>query len=121
MPNAGITNSYSDVTVIPEFSEHGRVVSAANGIYTCPAGKKAKVIGSMVLSALGADAAYAIAVFRNGDGDYIPIGEFVLVDGVSYTVASVVLEAEDILTMIGDSGSTNGTGDLNASIQEISI
>ncbi len=112
---SGVTNSYSTVATIPEFNESARVVNAAVGLYTVPAGHKAKVEGSMNLDAVGADATYAIATLRGGT--YIPIGEHVIVNGISRGVAE--LDATEILTNIGDSGSTNGTCDMDAKIQEV--
>jgi len=117
MPSAGSTTSYSTVAVIPEFNVRGRVTVAATGLYTCPTGKKAKVRGSMNLDAVGADATYAIAVLRGGT--YIPVGAHIVVNGISVIQGEVTMEAGDILTNIGDAGSTNGTCDMDASVQEI--
>jgi len=114
---SGVTNSYSTVAVIPEFNRSARVVSAPAGLYTVPAGHKAKVVGSMNLDATGADATYAIATLRGGT--YIPIGEHVVVNGISRGQAE--LDATEILTNIGDSGSTNGTCDMDAQIQEVTV
>lgn len=114
---SGITNSYSTVASIPEFNASARVVNAATGLYTCPVGKKAKVKASLNLDALGADATYALAVKRGAT--YIPIGEHVTTNNISTGEAE--LDAGDILTNIGDSGSTNGTCDIDAIIQEVSI
>ena len=115
MGRSGTTTSYTTVAVIPEFNASARVVNAATGLYTVPANKKAKVEGSMNLDAVGADATYAIATLRGGT--YIPIGEHVAVNAVSKGVAE--LDAAEILTNIGDSGSTNGTCDMDAKIQEV--
>ncbi len=119
MPSPGKTNSYSTVAVIPEFHKSARVVVAATGLYTVPAGKKAKVKGTMNLDAVGADATYAIAVKRGAT--YFPVGAHVAVNGISSIQGEITMEAGDILTNIGDAGSTNGTADMDASIQEISI
>lgn len=116
---SGITASYSTVSTIPQFTVRARVTVAATGLYTCPAGKKAKVTGSMNLDAVGADATYAIAVLRAGT--FIPVGAHVVVNGISNINGEITLEAGDILTNVGDAGSTNGTCDMNASIQEISL
>jgi len=116
---SGITNSYSTVATIPQFTARARVVVAGTGLYTCPAGKKAKVTGSMNLDAVGADATYAIAILRAGT--FIPVGAHVVVNGISNINGEITLEAGDILTNVGDAGSTNGTCDMNASIQEVSI
>jgi len=119
LPSGGVTSSYSNVAVIPEIFATDRVVNAAIGVYTCPAGKKAKVKGSMNLDAVGADATYAIAVLRSGT--YTPVGAHVAVNGVSVITGEVTLDAGDILTNIGDAGSTNGTCDMDCTIQEISV
>jgi len=116
---SGITSSYSTVATIPQFTARGRVTVAGTGLYTCPANKKAKVTGSMNLDAVGADATYAIAILRAGT--FIPVGAHVAVNGVSVINGEVTLEAGDILTNVGDAGSTNGTCDMNASIQEITV
>jgi len=119
MPSPGVTTTYSTVAVIPEFNVRGRVTVAGTGLYTCPAGKKAKVRGSMNLDAVGADATYAIATLRAGT--FIPLGAHVVVNGVSVIQGEVILQAGDILTNIGDAGSTNGTCDMDISVQEISL
>jgi len=119
LPSAGVTTSYSTVAVIPEFNVRGRVIVATIGIYTCPAGKKAKVRGSMNLDAVGADATYAIAILRAGT--YIPVGAHVAANGISVIQGEVIMQAGDILTNIGDAGSTNGTADMDGAIQEISL
>jgi len=116
---SGITSSYSTVATIPQFRAQGRVTVSATGVYTVPAGKKAKVTGSMNLDAVGADATYSIAILRAGT--FIPVGAHVAVNGISNIQGEVAMIAGDILTLIGDAGSTNGTGDMNASIQEVSV
>jgi len=117
MPSPGTTVSYSTVAVVPEFPKSLRVVNANTGLYTCPAGKKAKVRGSMNLDAVGADATYAIAVKRGAT--FFPVGVHVVVNGISTIATEITLEAGDILTNVGDAGSTNGTCDMDCSIQEI--
>jgi len=119
MPSAGLTNSYSSVAVIPEIPKTVRVVNADVGLYICPAGKKAKVTGSMNLDAVGADATYAIAVKRGAV--FFPVGVHVAVNGISVIAGVVTLDAGDILTNIGDAGSTNGTCDMDCTIQEITV
>jgi len=108
----------SNVAVIPEFPVTGRITNANTGLYTVPPNKKAKVRGSMNLDAVGADATYAIAVKRGAT--FTPVGQHVGVNGVSFIQGVVILEAGDILTNIGDAGSTNGTCDMDISVQEIS-
>jgi len=73
----------------------------------------------MNLDAVGADATYAIAVKRGAT--YFPVGEHVAVNGISVITGEVTLEAGDILTNIGDAGSTNGTCDMDCMVQEISL
>lgn len=113
---SGITVSYGTTSVIPEFSVRGRVILATAGLYTVPANTKAKARGSMNLDAVGGDATYAIATLRAGV--YIPVGEHVITNGIS-RADGIEMDAGDILTNIGDSGSTNGTCDMNAIIQEV--
>lgn len=125
MPSAGITNSYSGYTIIPEFAESGRVTDSNVGVYTCPGGFVAKVSGTMVLDALGAKSSYAIAIKRSGSGDFFPVGAYVEVKEVSVIPTYVILHSNDILTMIGNGDGTglrtNGTGDLNIMVQEVGL
>lgn len=117
MPSSGLTNSYSTVAVIPETGVSGRVVNSNTGLYICPALKKAKGTGiTMVLVAIGADPLCAVAVKRGAS--FFPLSDFVTIDKSSNAV-SVLLLAGDILTNVGDSGATNMTTDMNATIQEI--
>jgi len=69
----------------------------------------------MSLDATGADATYAIAILRAGT--FIPIGDHVAVNQIS-RANDFLLEVGDILTNVGDAGSTNGTTDMDAYIQE---
>ena len=95
----------------------GRVVNANTGLYTVPAGRTARVSGiTMNLDATGADATYAVAILRGGT--FIPVGAHVAVNGISTFQGSMVLEAGDIITNVGDAGSTNGTCDMSASVKE---
>lgn len=114
----GLTNSYTTVVVIPEFAVSGRVTNANTGVYTCPAGRKALVKkASAVIDALGVDSTYAVAVKRGVT--FFPIGEFVGLHKESS--GSALLNAGDILTNFGDAGSTNGTVDMDAIIQETTV
>jgi len=98
-------------------SKLGRVTVAATGLYTVPAGKVAKVISIQGnLDAVGADATYAVAILRAGS--YFPAGAHVGVNGISQSSGILVLQAADIITNVGDSGSTNGTMDMFATVQE---
>jgi len=115
---SGVTNSYSSVSSIPEISVVQEVVASATGAYTCPANTKSKIVhASMSLESVGADATYSIAILRSAV--YTAFGLFVAALGLSE--GSGMMQAADILTMIGDSGSTNGDGHIVATIQEISI
>lgn len=115
---SGITTSYTTVAVIPVFPVTARVTNAAVGLYTCPAGKKAIVREvSLNLDAVGADTTYAVAVKRGGT--YFPIGAHAAPNEIS--TGQTTLEAGDILTNIGNAGSTNGTCDMDAIIQEVSV
>jgi len=116
MGRSGTTTSYTTIAKIPEFTVRARVIVAGTGLYTVPAGQKAKVEGSMNLDATGVDATYAISTLRGGV--FIPVGEHVAVNGIS-RADGIEMDAGDILTNIGDSGSTNGTCDMNAKIQEV--
>jgi len=97
----------------------GRVTVAATGLYTVPAGKVALVISiTGVLDAVGADATYAVAILRSGT--FRPVGAFVNVGvgQVSEFNGKMLLIAGDIITNVGDAGSTNGTIDMSASVRE---
>jgi len=92
------------------------VVLATTGLFTATV--KTRVIRcSMSLNAVGADATYALAILRAGT--FIPVGNFVAADGVISTATDLLLDVGDILTEIGDAGSTNGTADMDAYIQEL--
>jgi len=100
-----------------ESAKIARVTNAATGLYTVPTGKVA-VVTSITgnLDAVGADATYAVAINRGGT--VFPVGAHVAVNGISRWVGSMVLEATDIITNVGDAGSTNGTMDMSASVKE---
>jgi len=95
----------------------GRVTNADTGLYTVPTGRTARITGiTMNLDATGADATYAVAIKRGST--FIPVGAHVAANGISTFSGSMVLEAGDIVTNVGDSGSTNGTCDMTASVKE---
>jgi len=101
----------SQVTIV------GRVINANTGLYTVPANRQAKVIGAtMILDAVGVDATYALAVLRAGT--FRPLGKFVAVGGESFLTGEILLQAGDIVTNVGDAGSTNGTCDQTVTVQE---
>ena len=116
---SGITSTYSSVAVIVRRGRSERVTVASSGAYTCPPNTTAEVSGTMNLDATGADAVYAIAVKRNDDSVYYPVGPHVIVNQVSAITGIVVMHQGDILTFIGDAGSTTATCDMDASIKEV--
>ena len=98
-------------------SVQARVLNANTGLSTVPANIRRKVTGfTMNLDAVGVDATYAIAILRAGT--FIPVGSHVAVNGISVLQGELLLQAGDILTNIGDSGSTNGTCDMSATFQD---
>jgi len=100
-----------------ESLKEGRVTAAATGLYTVPTGKVAVVKSiTMSLDATGADATYAAAILRGGT--YRPIADHVAVNAISSWIGEMLLIAGDIITNIGDAGSTNGTCDMTASVKE---
>lgn len=98
----------------------GRVVVAGTGLYTVPVNKKARITqGSMNLDAVGADATYALAILRGGN--FRPVGQHVAVNAISTLIGEMNLIAGDIVTNIGDAGSTNGTCDTTCTRQEFPV
>lgn len=94
-----------------------RVINANLGLSTVPANTSRRVTSlTMSLDAVGADATYAIAILRGGT--FIPVGEHVIVNRISALVGELMLQAGDIITNIGDSGSTNGTCDMSTTFQD---
>jgi len=97
--------------------KEGRVTVAATGLYTVPTSRRALVYSIRGnLDAVGADATYAVAILRGGT--FRPIGQHVAVNSISEWVGEMLLIAGDIITNIGDAGSTNGTIDMIASVKE---
>lgn len=102
------------VQAIPGRRVSARVINANTGLFTATV--KTKVLrASMSLDAVGADATYALAIKRGAT--FIPIGDHVIVNRIS-TANDFLLEVGDILTNVGDAGSTNGTTDMDAYLQE---
>lgn len=98
----------------------GRVLNADTGLYTVPTGRSARVTGiTMNLDATGADATYAAAIKRGST--FIPVGAHVAVNGISIFSGVMVLEAGDIVTNVGDAGSTNGTCDMTCTVKEFPV
>jgi len=119
LPSIGVSNSYSTVAVIPQKSEVSRVTNANTGLYVVPASKKSKVTGMMILDTVGADATYALAVKKGAT--FFPLDVFVAAGGVSRVNNEITMVAAEIFTNVGDAGSTNGTVDMAAQVQEISV
>jgi len=100
-----------------ESVKEGRVLVAGTGLYTVPAGRIALVKAITAnLDAVGADATYAAAILRGGT--FRPVGQHVAVNNISVFQGEMLLIAGDIITNIGDAGSTNGTVDMTASVKE---
>jgi len=100
-----------------ESVKEGRVIVAGTGLYTVPTGRRALVTAiTGNLDAVGADATYAVSILRGGV--FRPIGAHVAVNAISSWVGEMLLIAGDIITNIGDAGSTNGTMDMVASVKE---
>jgi hypothetical protein len=94
----------------------GRVTVAGTGLFTVPTGKKIRVTSiTGLVDAVGADATYAVSILRGVSNK--PVGEMVAANGMSKFSGVMVLDAGDIITNVGDSGSTNGTVDMTASFE----
>lgn len=101
-------------------SVQARVVNANTGLSTVPANTVRRMTScTMNLDAVGADATYAIAILRGGT--FFPIGAHVAVNGISFFSGEMLLQAGDIITNIGDNGSTNGTCDMTTTFQDYEI
>lgn len=97
----------------------GRIVNADIGIYTVPANIEARITDMEGdLNAVGVDVTYAIA-FKRGV-IFTAITKFIPI-GTLAKASAITLVAGDILTNIGNSGSTNGTFDLSATIEEFGV
>jgi len=96
----------------------GRVTNANTGLYTVPAGKTAKILSiTGILDAVGGDATYAVAIKRGAN--FRPVGAMVAVGPSSLFIGELILVAGDIVTDVGDSGSTNGTMDMTVTYIEL--
>jgi len=101
-------------------SIHARVVNANTGLSTVPANTVRRMTSlTMNLDAVGVDATYAIAILRGGT--FLPIGAHVATNGISVFSGEMLLQAGDIITNIGDTGSTNGTCDMTTTFQDYAI
>jgi len=103
-----------------EAVKEGRVTNATTGLYTVPAGKIAIVSNITGLQdALGTDATGAIGV--EFSGGFIPLSTFVTATAPANFVqwtGTMQLVAGDVITNEGDSGGTNHTWDMTASVKE---
>jgi len=100
-----------------EVTKEGRVTNAATGLYTVPSGKVARVKSITArVETVGGDATYAAAITRGANTR--AVADFVAVDKVSAFNGELLLQAADIITNIGDSGATNGTIDMTATVKE---
>jgi len=94
----------------------GRITVAGTGLYTVPAGKRTRVTDMLGrLNAVGVDATYGISFIRAAANTLITIPKGINIDMLA---SEITLQAGDILTNVGDAGSTNGTFDLSATIEE---
>jgi len=102
-------------------AKEGRVTNAATGLYTCPTGKIALVNSITGLcDALGADATGAIGILFTAS-DFRPLSTFITATPPNNFVrwdGSILLVAGDKITEEGDSGATNQTWDMTASLRE---
>lgn len=53
MPSSGLTNSYSDVLAFGEIALNLESDTQLHTFYTCPAGRKARFVGTAVLTTFG--------------------------------------------------------------------
>jgi len=108
-----------NISQAPELTQTiaARVTNANTGLYTVPAGKIARVAScTMTLDAVGADALYTIAMKRGAT--FTPLGVFVATNGSANFTGSLLLVAGDIITNVGNNGSTNGTCDQTVTFRE---
>lgn len=102
------------------FRKAKRVSNSNTGVYTVPINKRARITDILgILDAVGSDATYSIAIKRFVTGLFEPITNFGVVSE-KLTCSLVTLESGDILTDIGDSGATNASMDITATIEEFS-
>jgi len=103
--------------------KEGRVTVAGTGLYTVPAGKVALLTSMTGLQdALGSDATAAIGVQFTAS-DFRPLSTFITATAPNNFVTwegTILLVAGDRITNEGDSGGTNHTWDMTASIREYS-
>jgi len=103
-----------------EAVKEGRVTNATTGLYTVPANRIAVVTSITGLQdALGTDATAAIGI--EFSGGFIPLSTFITAtvpNNYVDWVGKMQLVAGDVITNEGDSGGTNHTWDMTASVKE---
>ena len=100
----------------------GRVTLATNGIYTCPANTEARLTDIQgIVDALGADASYALAILDGAVFTPITLFKTATAPDNTMSASAVTITAGQILTNVGDSGSTNGTVDISCTIEEFGV
>jgi len=104
-----------------ETAKEGRVTNAVTGLYTVPAGRIALVTSITGLQdALGTDATGAIGI-EFAASDFRPLSTFITATAPNNFVTwegAIMLVAGDVITEEGDSGGTNHTWDMTASVKE---
>ncbi len=110
MPSSSVINKIGVESSNPTDWEVGRVVNAAVGLFTVASGFRMIVTGRMQLDATGSNAAYGLAVKRGAV--YSIISKFAILNEIVHMDSNVIMEEGDILTVVGETGSTNGTCDL---------
>lgn len=101
------------------FRIQGRVTDANVGIYTTPNGKTTRVTDMRIeLDSIGSDATYHLAI-KTG-ATFTKITTRIGLSPITNiaTASAVTLFEGETLTNIGDSGATNGTVDISATIEE---
>jgi len=108
---------------VTEAAKEGRVTNAVTGLYTVPAGRIAIVTSITGLQdALGTDATGAIGI-EFAASDFRPLSTFITATAPNNFVewnGVLQLVAGDVITNEGDSGATNHTWDMTASVKEFS-
>jgi|APSaa5957512535_1039671.scaffolds.fasta_scaffold06084_3 hypothetical protein len=94
-----------------------RVTNANTGLFT--ATKRTKVTSiTCFVDSVGADSTYAVSVKRGANNN--AVGDMKAAKGTSIFSGEMILEIGDIITNVGDSGSTNASTDMTANILELS-
>ena len=111
----------TQVQKIPTQPINSRVVVQPNTFYTCPAGKKAVIVGKAVCTGLGAAASVRLnaAGIRIVEWQAAGTSDKVLIIN-SYFSFEIQLAAGETLDSSQDAG-TNGEVNVNAKVQETPI